>query len=74
MAMEPQIRTKVEFQNAIEILMSNPDTRLILLDKLNQMSPGNPDVEFAREYFTNEDFRLWVQDRTWELSQAGEEE
>lgn len=49
-----------EFWNAIETLLTNPDTRRDTLARLNEACPGNPVIELANAHETNARFRHWL--------------
>ena len=61
------IETQEQFSEALGLLLANDDTRRDTLEKLMQVSPGNPNVELAYQYEVNLPFREWLNARMWAL-------
>ena len=54
-----------QFAAAIETIMSNEDTAAEFLTSLNQMMPGNDEIELATMYTTNNEFKDWLNEDCW---------
>ena len=60
------VLTQEQFGQAIETLLANDQTRTALLEKLNEVIPGNAEIELALTYETNDKFRSWLNNHIWQ--------
>ena len=58
-----------EKAKVIDMLLEDPETRAQTLEKMDRITPGNPHIELALAYETNNKFREWLHAYTWENSQ-----
>ena len=57
--------TQEQLATSIEAIMSNEDTAADFLTSLNQMIPGNDEIELATMYHTNDEFKNWLNEDVW---------
>ena len=55
----------------VDLLLENPESRLKVLRKMDQLTPGDPHVELALAYETNAEFHDWLNERVWKATSDG---